>query len=203
MSSFIVGRTTGQAACTIPLPSPTLTNPEMILPFFGSDSPSSSVSSPSAMHQHVFHTVIDSASSITDQRQAHRSIVPAQMSSSSPLSRSPGHSLDASSVNSDDIESLNWSRFDGATETGSDIDDEDEERFGSFPWTSESDLERWDTTNEGPHPPYEDAYSSAALSRRADIILANAKKRLSVRLALRAEILPCKKAVLCTVKVDS
>jgi len=165
-------------ALPLPLPSPTLTNPEMILPFSRADTPTSD--SPPSSPPMFSHSLQHAASARTLVAQ----------SSSSPLSHSPAswapgtaraQSITLSSVHSDELESLNWSKFDGVAGVESEADDE--ERFGSFPQVAGSssddeDIDRWDTPQSDTAD--DSAYTSAALSRRADIILANAKKRLSV-----------------------
>ncbi|KAF2094726.1 hypothetical protein NA57DRAFT_60144 [Rhizodiscina lignyota] len=99
-------------------------------------------------------------------------------------------STTSSSVHSDDfesLESLKWPGFDGVAGEDVDeadiiLDDEEEERFGSFPASrheneGDEDQENWDPKKEEDE---DDPYSPDALSRRADVILANAKRRLNL-----------------------
>lgn len=89
----------------------------------------------------------------------------------------------SSSIHSEDLE--NWPAFDGpgAFDDSGVVLEEDEER-DQFPDIGREgddlDDEKWlDEGNEDDG----DEYSSAALSKRAEMILANAKKRLNVRAA--------------------
>ncbi|KAH7414307.1 hypothetical protein DE146DRAFT_601818 [Phaeosphaeria sp. MPI-PUGE-AT-0046c] len=90
---------------------------------------------------------------------------------------------DASSMLSEDFE--NWPGFDGHDAfDDSGLGLEDQERRDQFPGDSKKneDLEgdRWLNQHSSGSDESDDPYSSAALSRRAEIILANAKKRLNV-----------------------
>lgn len=98
-------------------------------------------------------------------------------------------STTSSSVHSEDLENMTWPAFDGpgaAFEDSGVVLDEEEER-DKLPDMSvaedEMDNERW-LEGDGD----EEAYSSAALSRRAEMILANAKKRLNV--CISADLFP-------------
>lgn len=164
-----------EATTAMPPPSPTLTNPEMILPFAGVDASPSRSPSPEVMFPLLLPDPMAPAALRHDSKQMQSPVCVERQQSSPHLSHSPGES----SVNSDEFgEGITWLRFDDDIETGSDAED-DEERFGSFPQVADSDdVERWDMPQSGPMD--EEDFSSAALSRRADIILANAKKRLSV-----------------------
>ena len=88
----------------------------------------------------------------------------------------------SSSVHSDDLENMTWPSFDGpgAFNDSGVVLEEDEDR-DHFPDISSGDDgtedDRWLDAQVDAD---DDAYSSAALSRRAEIILANAKKRLNV-----------------------
>lgn len=105
----------------------------------------------------------------------------------------------SSSVHSDDLENMKWPGFDstpGADE-GSVLLDEEEEKFGSFPKvvgsdesTDNDDNDQWlgpKTEDEKENKSAEDDIFQDPLSRRADIILANAKKRLNVSLNTECE----------------
>ena len=94
----------------------------------------------------------------------------------------------SSSVHSDDLD--NWPGFDShATFADGRASQLPNQRYHSSP---ESDMgdERWPHERSSGSDEDDGPYSSAALSRRAEIILANAKKRLNVRL-LRASVPPC------------
>lgn len=89
----------------------------------------------------------------------------------------------SSSVHSDDLD--NWPGFDShGTFDDSGVDLEDQEKRDQF----SADMDVGDDLGNDPWPndrnsgsdDDDDPYSSAALSRRAEIILANAKKRLNV-----------------------
>ncbi|KAF2496288.1 hypothetical protein BU16DRAFT_617750 [Lophium mytilinum] len=88
----------------------------------------------------------------------------------------------SSSVHSEDLENMKWPGFEGTfDDSGVVLDGDDEEHHGeahkSAPGDEELDNDPWsDEQDEND----DDPYSSAALSRRAEIILANAKKRLNV-----------------------
>jgi len=99
-----------------------------------------------------------------------------------------------STVHSDDLERMKWPGFDsaeGIDEESVVLDEEEEEKFGSFPKVvgsddspeDEKDDDQWlgpkDESELGSPKPSEDLFQDP-LSRRADIILANAKKRLNV-----------------------
>ena len=106
----------------------------------------------------------------------------------------------SSSVHSDEfesLESLKWPGFDSAAgvdvedDEADDVilDDEEEERFGSLPELKESSVERSRENTPGhEEEDGDDPYSPDALSRRADVILANAKRRLNVSLRHRATV---------------
>jgi len=97
----------------------------------------------------------------------------------------------SSSVHSDDLENMKWPGFDsgGDAEEESVVLDEEEEKFGSFPKVVGSDDstdndDQWlgpKTEDDKENNEDQDALFQDPLSRRADIILANAKKRLNVR----------------------
>ncbi|KAF2731155.1 hypothetical protein EJ04DRAFT_499147 [Polyplosphaeria fusca] len=135
-------------------------------------------------------------------RASRRSSPPNDNLASSPtinenLTGSPAHawrrqderraSNTSSSVHSDDIEALKWPGFDsygGFDDSGVVLEEaEDEEAHDQFPVVSnhdnghDQDQDRW---FDGQSDVDDDSYTSAALSRRAEIILANAKKRLNV-----------------------
>ncbi|KAF2813424.1 uncharacterized protein BDZ99DRAFT_438578 [Mytilinidion resinicola] len=87
----------------------------------------------------------------------------------------------SSSVHSEDLENMKWPGFEGTFDDSGVVLDEDEEHQGDAhkpaPGDEELDNDPWsDEQDEND----DDPYSSAALSRRAEIILANAKKRLNV-----------------------
>jgi hypothetical protein len=87
----------------------------------------------------------------------------------------------SSTINSDDLEDIRkrWPGFDshpGFDDSGVDLEEDDEEK-DQFPVDVTTPDEPWPSekkTND------ENAYSSDLYSRRAEIILANAKKRLNV-----------------------
>ncbi|KAF2199929.1 hypothetical protein GQ43DRAFT_375084 [Delitschia confertaspora ATCC 74209] len=87
------------------------------------------------------------------------------------------------SIHSDDLEKMRWPGFDSSSgltfdDSGVDLEEEEQAQFPSeFSTDGDNDKERWLDGQEGEE---DDRYSSAALSRRAEIILANAKKRLNV-----------------------
>ncbi|ORX95411.1 hypothetical protein BCR34DRAFT_607959 [Clohesyomyces aquaticus] len=123
---------------------------------------------------------------------------------SSPTIASPPHLMEkpwegdqprrlsnSSSLHSEDMENMKWPGFDGSggfdfddsgvvLDEDEDEDDDDDER-DPFPIASNADedaeQDRW---LEAQDEVDDDLYSSNALSRRAEIILANAKKRLNV-----------------------
>jgi len=86
------------------------------------------------------------------------------------------------SIGSEDLEKMKWPGFDSANgfdDSGVDLAEQEEEhdQFPSDVHGDDDTVEHW---LEGPGDGDGDSYSSAALSRRAEIILANAKKRLNV-----------------------
>jgi len=97
---------------------------------------------------------------------------------------------ESSSVHSEDLENMKWPGFDSggdAEEESVVLDEEEEEKFGSFPKVvgsdDSTDDDQWlgpktedDKENNGD----QDGLFQDPLSRRADMILANAKKRLNV-----------------------
>jgi hypothetical protein len=87
-----------------------------------------------------------------------------------------------STINSDDLEDMRkrWPGFDSHTgfdDSGVDLEDDDDEK-DPFP-IAETDHEPWSGRNDDD----DSSYSSDLYSRRAELILANAKKRLNVWLA--------------------
>jgi hypothetical protein len=86
----------------------------------------------------------------------------------------------SSSVQSDELENMTWPGFGHVT--GADEEsvalDEEEERFGGLPKVADSD----DSVNDDQWlgPRIDDDGDEDLLSKRADMILANAKKRLNV-----------------------
>jgi hypothetical protein len=93
----------------------------------------------------------------------------------------------SSSVFSEDID--NWPGFDshdGFDDSGLGL--EEQEKRDQFPGdandSDEMDGERWLSQHSSGSDEDDNLYSSAALSRRAEIILANAKKRLNVRVTV-------------------
>ncbi|KAF2794892.1 hypothetical protein K505DRAFT_20349 [Melanomma pulvis-pyrius CBS 109.77] len=89
----------------------------------------------------------------------------------------------SSSVHSDDLENIKWPGFaEPANFDDSGVVLEDEEEQDHFPVDvrGDDDIENDGWMDEQSDPEDDDMYSSAALSRRAEIILANAKKRLNV-----------------------
>lgn len=95
-------------------------------------------------------------------------------------------SIASSSVHSEDLETMPWPAFDGpgAFEDSGVVLEEDEEH-DHFPGiaSGEDDTEG-DQWLDAQGDADDEAYTSAALSRRAEMILANAKKRLNVRRAM-------------------
>jgi hypothetical protein len=90
----------------------------------------------------------------------------------------------SSTINSDDLEDMRkrWPGFDsqpGFDDSGVDLEDEDDEEKDQFPVdvTGEPSNEPWLTKKSDAD---DSSYSSDLYSRRAEIILANAKKRLNV-----------------------
>jgi hypothetical protein len=93
----------------------------------------------------------------------------------------------SSSVLSDDID--NWPAFDlheAFDDSGLGL--EEQEKRDQFPGdangSDDMESERWLSQHSSGSDEDENLYSSAALSRRAEIILANAKKRLNVRVTV-------------------
>jgi hypothetical protein len=89
----------------------------------------------------------------------------------------------ASSLRSEDFE--NWPGFDSHDKfDDSGLGMEEQETRDHFPGDAntreEMETERWLSRHSSGSDESDDPYSSAALSRRAEIILANAKKRLNV-----------------------
>jgi hypothetical protein len=89
----------------------------------------------------------------------------------------------ASSLLSEDFE--NWPGFEGHDKfDDSGLGMEEQESRDQFPGDTdtreEMETERWLSRHSSGSDESDDPYSSAALSRRAEIILANAKKRLNV-----------------------
>lgn len=88
------------------------------------------------------------------------------------------------SIHSDDIENMHWPDFEGPSE----VDDEsvvldDEEQLGDLPKIADPE----DFTNDEQYvSSHVDSLEDDPLSRRADMILANAKKRLHVSTKLYA-----------------
>jgi hypothetical protein len=99
----------------------------------------------------------------------------------------------SSSVHSEDLESIKWPGFaePGSFDDSGVVLEDNEEGEDHFPVDVSGDdhagKERW-MDGQSDSSEDNDEYSSAALSKRAEIILANAKKRLNVCiLALRFE----------------
>lgn len=88
----------------------------------------------------------------------------------------------ASSMRSEDFD--NWPGFDSHDkfdDSGLGLDEqENRDRFPSDANHDETEGDRWLNRHSSGSDESDDPYSSAALSRRAEIILANAKKRLNV-----------------------
>jgi hypothetical protein len=109
------------------------------------------------------------------------------LSSNSPKNWTPQNqrrASDASSLLSEDFE--NWPGFDSHDRfDDSGLGLEEQEKRDHFPGSmntsDEMETERWLNRDSSGSDEGDDPYSSAALSRRAEIILANAKKRLNVR----------------------
>ncbi|KAF2145490.1 uncharacterized protein K452DRAFT_315726 [Aplosporella prunicola CBS 121167] len=197
-----------------PLPSPTLTNPDMILPDL-SDSQDSTPSprprvqrppSPSLLRQSLRfssrptsqRTTPTRASTRASQRDSstfdpdatpkslfHREDA---LASSPTLSGTPRANLmgnwqeamerksSNNSLRTMDSDQSRWTGFDGSFGDESGAEDVDG-RYDTLPYVAGSDEE---TDNEQWDGPDEDEFSSAALSKRAEMILANAKKRLNL-----------------------
>lgn len=101
-------------------------------------------------------------------------------------------SSDASSMLSEDFE--NWPGFDSHdTFDDSGLGLEEQERRDQLSGVEKSspeiDGERWLNRHSSGSDESDDPYSSAALSRRAEIILANAKKRLNVCVTISRTII--------------
>lgn len=95
---------------------------------------------------------------------------------------------EVSSVRSEDLDNIAWTGYGGAVSTDADASSVilEGEEYSQLPRVVGSDgdagSERWgDVEAQMDLEEEEGLYSSAALSRRADMILANAKKRLNVR----------------------
>jgi hypothetical protein len=215
-------------------PSPTLTNPDMILPFSSfSASPPRKEQQPSLLLANVRDLELTSYGFDSGKKgrigSVLRSPPPANHRQSSALSdileietprkanrvsdtvassptlhdfgaatqlshwRSESanelHRLsDVSSVQSEDLENLKWPGFDsrGGADEESEMSEQEEERFGSFPKVIGSDDNvdyRGNDENEDNwlgSRAEDDDEDDDPLSRRADLILANAKKRLNV-----------------------
>jgi hypothetical protein len=109
------------------------------------------------------------------------------LSSHAPQSQTPQNrrrASDASSLLSEDFE--NWPGFDSHDRfDDSGLGLEEQEKRDQFPGSMDTsddmETERWLNRDSSGSDESDDPYSSAALSRRAEIILANAKKRLNVR----------------------
>ncbi|KAH7130703.1 hypothetical protein B0J11DRAFT_259439 [Dendryphion nanum] len=89
----------------------------------------------------------------------------------------------SSSIHSEDLENLRWPGFDSSTQFDDsgvvlEEDDDEEEEHDQFPVDAHEDDDHEEPRRWGAQT--EEEYSSAALSRRAELILANAKKRLNV-----------------------
>jgi hypothetical protein len=218
-------------------PSPTLTNPDMILPFSSfSDSPPRKEQQPSLLLANVRDLDLTSYSLGSGKKSRNSSVVrtppptnhrqsstlsdileietPRTVNSvgdtvaSSPTLREFGaasqlsdwrsrssntdHRLsDTSSLHSEDLENLKWPGFDshGGVDEESEMSEQEEERFGSFPKIAGSDDNVHEKVNDenddnnwlGSRPDDDEDEDDDPLSRRADLILANAKKRLNVR----------------------
>jgi hypothetical protein len=114
------------------------------------------------------------------------------LSSSSPKTWTPKdqrRASDASSLLSEDFE--NWPGFDSHDtfdDSGLGLEDQekrDQFRGGANNHNDSMESDRWLRRRSSGSDESDDPYSSAALSRRAEIILANAKKRLNVCVTLR------------------
>ncbi|KAF2652877.1 hypothetical protein K491DRAFT_604054 [Lophiostoma macrostomum CBS 122681] len=90
----------------------------------------------------------------------------------------------SSSVHSDDLENMKWPGFDARFDDSGVVMDEEEEhdQFPSQVRVDDADNDPWLSSPIDEHSEAgdDDEFSSAALSRRAEMILANAKKRLNV-----------------------
>jgi hypothetical protein len=83
------------------------------------------------------------------------------------------------SVHSDDIENMHWPDFEGPSEVDEEsvVLEDEEEQLGDLPKIADSDDPASDEQYLSGHV---DSLEDDPLSRRADMILANAKKRLHV-----------------------
>lgn len=93
----------------------------------------------------------------------------------------------SSSVHSEELANMKWPGFDSAH--GADVEsvvlEEEEDSYGTLPKVADSDdISVLDDTWLGPRSDEDD--DEDLLSKRADMILANAKKRLNVRLQSRS-----------------
>jgi hypothetical protein len=228
----------GAAVHPLPLPSPTLTNPDMILPDCdpGRESPSPTFRSqrppsPSALirqltppQQHVHHVQLErpppgrrsasprvispavskrpsfatlpniSETELTPKKEAPYNDA---IASSPTLRNTPSvstidtwrtatgrkASVDSDSPHSDEMETNQWQGFDFGGQEAQTEEQEDLDRVGPLPQIAnvEDDVEN-DQWMENDEDDDADAFGHNALSRRAEMILANAKKRLSVSL---------------------
>jgi len=91
----------------------------------------------------------------------------------------------SSSIHSEDLDDIRWPRLYGQDAEESVVLDEEEDRFGFFPKSDD------DTEADAWLGARGDENSEDFLSRRADIILANAKKRLNVSCSLAPECAAC------------
>jgi hypothetical protein len=218
-----------------PPPSPTLTNPDMILPFSNFSASPPRKEQPPLLLADVRDLDLTSYGFSTTKRTRHLSAktpppsnhrqssalsdileidtTPTKLSrvvdtvASSPTIRDEGTTSqlsdwrvggstsrerrlsDSSSVQSEDLENLKWPGFDshGGAESESEMSEQEEERFGSFPKTAGRNGKVEDSGNDENEDnwlgsrPDDDDEDDDPLSRRADLILANAKKRLNVR----------------------
>lgn len=104
----------------------------------------------------------------------------------SPMEHDPRRlSTASSSVHSEDLD--NWPGFDTQDtfeDSGVDLEEKRDELPGDGDITGEQEHGRWQSApNSGSDE--DEELTSAALSRRAEMILANAKKRLNVRITIR------------------
>lgn len=93
----------------------------------------------------------------------------------------------SSTINSDDLEDMRkrWPGFDshaGFDDSGVDLEDDEEEEKDQFPVDEPGETDNEPGLNERSDSD-DNSYSSDLYSRRAEMILANAKKRLNVCLA--------------------
>ncbi|KAE9981021.1 hypothetical protein Vi05172_g11040 [Venturia inaequalis] len=211
-------------------PSPTLTNPEMILPFeienhiirtpsptrgnqtpspaatppglgrpltYGNSMPNSYVnfSRTSPQSHHRISTALSDIEEVdtTPTGPRYPGIKPATLASSPALKENGAMGLvdwkthsrrlsdGSSSVHSEELANMKWPGFDSAhgTDVESVVLEEEEDNYGTLPKVVDSDDgsvidEPW----LGPHAGEDD--DEDLLSKRADMILANAKQRLNV-----------------------